>query len=304
MSIISVKELYGNRSGGLDNLYHRTYTRQFEVSTSDPKVGWVAVRIASDPSTGLTIPIIGAFYTNGVSIVDPLYEFDHGSFVNSLAGTMDGTPTDWIVTAEYSPWPAGQFDSNPTSWKIRVRFGGERLDKVVDFDKSGVPIKNSAGDRFGDPVVIDDSLRTMVITRNELVSTYDPEVSAKYSNTINNATWNSFATNRCKFGIIETSEEQFDSNNQVWYYTVTYPVSVERTGKVWTKKLLDQGYNILVSGTPTPYMVKGQPVSDPVALNGSGGVLGSGSPVTLEFDVYDDVDWTPLGIDLSLRLGV
>lgn len=307
MAIVSVKECFGGRSGSIDNQYARTYVRIFDVETSDPVVGWVAVRSAVDPYTGVFIPGIGIHYDNGAGPYDPLHEYDFGSFVNSSSGETDGSPTAWKVTVNYAPWPAGQFDSNPINHKLRVKFAGERIDRIVDFDNAGNPIINSAGDRFGDPVVVDDSLRLMIITRNELVSDFDPETIPTYSYSLNNGTWNGFAAHRCKMGLIESSDEQWDPNNQVWYYTITYPVQVEKTGEVWSKKLLDQGYNVLepYGGGAVPYMPKGQPVSDPVALDGAGNVLGSGgSPVVLDFDVFPEANWATLGIDLSLRLGV
>jgi hypothetical protein len=50
---------------------------------------------------------------------------------------------------------------------------------------------------------------------------------------------------------------------------------------------------------------KGQPLSSPSALDGSGRKLEvGGDPVTLSFETFDEADWDELGIDLSLRLGL
>jgi hypothetical protein len=106
-------------------------------------------------------------------------------------------------------------------------------------------------------------------------------------------------------GMITTSEPQYDSNGHVYYLTVTYPVTLNRS--TWVKTLLDCGMNALDSSSPprpTPIMNNGQQISDPVPLDGSGHRLAStGTPVTLSSNVYNSVDWSPLNINLSLRLG-
>lgn len=300
MAIVSVTEQRGQRGTSLNNVYEREYTRIFEVETSDPLVGPLAVRLA----TG--IPHIGDTYSN-LPIGNPLREFDNGAFVNNIAvdEIAESAGIAWKVTVKYGPWNPATFGNDPTLWPLRVTFGGERTERVCDFDKDGTPIRNSTGDRFGDPVTVDDHISTLAITRNELVSTFDPGLASDFSDTINNATWNGFGARMCKMGLITTSEEKFDSNAQVWYYTVSYPVSIGR--KPWTRDILDAGFNELDSygANPKPIMNAGQPISDPVPLDGAGHRLGGySSPVTLTFHVIDEVDWSGLNIDLSIRLGL
>jgi hypothetical protein len=302
MSIVSVTEQYGGRGTSLNNVYERIFTRVFEVETSDSLVGPLAVRLASG------IPHIGTPYTNGLSIGHALYEFDNGAFVNEIRvdEITEGGGIAWKVTVQYGPWNPATFGSDPTLWPLRVTFGGERTERVCDFDKTGAPIRNSAGDRFGDPVVVDDHISTLTITRNELVSSFDPDTAADFSDTVNNATWNGRAARYCKMGLITTSEEKFDSNAQVWYYTVTYPVSIGR--KPWVKEIMDMGFNELdaYGSSAKPIMHQGQPLSDPVPLDGSGRELTGGyvTPVTLTYYVFDEADWSVLGINLSVRLGL
>jgi hypothetical protein len=306
MSILSVDEQFGQRSCSVNELYQRTYTRSFIVVTSDPYVGPIAVKGASG------IPTIGAHYQNGVAEADPRHEYDFGSFVQGIQvdETPDGAQIEWKVTVQYGPWSPAVFGSNPVEWPLRVTFGGERTEKVIEFDKTGAPIRNSAKDKFGDPVTIDDHITTLLVTRNELVSTFDIELASAFSDSINDATWNGIPARQAKMGIITTSEEKYDSNGFVWYYTVTYPVQVGRVP--WKKNLLDQGYGALQQPAPLDPFVymsikgpDGQPLTDPRALDGTGKILSpSGSPVTLPFYVYDETDWSVLDIDLSVRLGL
>lgn len=308
MAIVEVEEDFSGRTGSQNSTYERRYTRYFDVTTSDPIVGPLAILLHDD------IPKIGDYYENGADDpYDDLYEYDLGAFVNertvdAISGP-EGAGIYWRVTVQYGP--NQPFDSDPTLHKIRVQFGGERTERVVDFDRNGIPIRNSAGDRFGDPVTVDSHITTLLITRNERVSTFNPALAHMFGDTINQYTWNGFAPGYCKMGIISTGEEQFDSNSQTWYYKVTYPVQIGR--KPWLKELLDQGFNELAGGPyygggdvkTVPIMNEGQPVSDPVTLDGNGHRLPPGDPpVTLTFDVEDVADWSGLNINMSLRLGL
>lgn len=303
LGITSVEEVWDERGGSINNLYERRYTRVFEVVTADRSIA--AQRIYLDSR----IPQLGAFYTNGLLNTNPYYEEDRGAFVGDVKCDpipgAEGAGIYWKVTVQYQPWSPSAFGSDPVLWPLRVQFGGERTERVIYFDKDGNAIRNSAGDRFSEPVTVDDHITTLIITRNELVSAFDPDLASAYSDTVNAGAWNGFAAGHCKMGIISTGEEKFDSNNLRWYYTVTYPVQVRRTP--WVKELLDQGYNELnASGDAVaPVMNDGQPVADPVCLDGAGRRIAEhGSPVTLTFDVEDAADWSGLNIDLSVRLGL
>lgn len=298
MGIVSCIRDRGNRAGQINNLWQREFDVGFVIVTDNVNVGPIAVRTA----VGMT----GSWYTNGLLSTDPNYEFDSGSFVQSISVKEDGdSGVQWKATVHYGPLDTSQFGSDPTLWPIKVSFGGERTEKVIYFDNAGNRICNSALDPFDPPITIDDSRVLLNITRNERVSTFGISIPSTYNDTTNNATWNGFPAYACKFGTITTSEPQYDSNGHVYYLTVTYPVTVNRD--LWVKNLLDCGMNALDTSSPprpTPIMNNGQQISEPVPLDGSGHRMAStGTPTTLPFDVYTAVDWTPLALDLSLRLG-
>lgn len=304
MPVTSVTEVFRDRSGSINSSTEKSYTRIFEAYTDSRYVGPVAVM------THVSIPQLGDYYVNGV--VDPYdedYEEDLGAFVNEISAEEIGDAgIEWKVTVKYGPGNTLEQSGDPTLWKIRVRFGGERTERVVLFDRFGNPIMNSAGDRFGDPLTVDSHMSTMVVTRNEKVSTYDLNKASDYSDTVNVATWNGFPPQTCKLGIIETSDEQYDPSTNTWYYTVTYPIKINRN--TWIKQLLDQGFNELDDADESKPILSrdGQPLADPKPLDGAGhalsGTEGYDSPVTLPFEVEDAVDWSGLGLDLSLRLGL
>jgi hypothetical protein len=143
----------------------------------------------------------------------------------------------------------------------------------------------------------------MTVTRNELVSAFDLTLAEMYRDKINSGDWNGFEALSVKCGIISTSEPQYDSNARVYYYTVTYPFTIDRKG--WIKEILDAGCNELDAyGLPKSIMNHGQPVSDPVPLNGSGQRAEAyDDPQYILIDAYETVDFDGLNIDLATRLG-
>lgn len=303
-----------SRSTSVDLMWRRSYTRVYTVETLDPSVGPLAVRQAVDPATGVAIPQPGAYY---ITPAGTYQENDHGAWVIGVEASLDDLHQtggiQWTVTVSYGPFDTSAFGNDPTQWAIKVNFGGERTDRVLYFDQYGNPITNSAGDPFDPPITIDDSRSILTVTRNELVSSYNFALAEMYRDTINQYTWNGFAPYTAKLGIISTSDPQYSSAYQVYYYTVTYPFTIKRDG--WQVAVLDAGCNELTGpyGAYYPYtdqktrpiMNGGQQVSDPVPLNGYGQRLPVGGiPITLVFEGYSVTDFTGLGINLSLALGM
>lgn len=313
MGISSVKyKRPGGRAAALDRAWNKTYTLKFVVETTDEYVGGIAVRGAVDPVSTLAVPGLGDHYALYDDRNSPptLVEQDLRSFVNSVSATEDddGSGVQWTVEVQYSPYDASTFGSDPTLWPIRCSFGGERFERVVWLDQAGNAILNSAGDPFSEPITIDDSRPTITVTRNELVTSFSPTLAELYRDKVNDATWNGFPAKTVKCGIISTGDEQYDSNSGSYYYTVTYPFTIDRD--TWVKKLIDQGFNVLDTSTPPkqiPYMVKGQKTSEPVPLDGTGKKLASNAVppfVVLPFDCYPAVDFSAFNINLSVRLGL
>lgn len=295
MAVTSVKRVRNRRKAGANALFQRTYTRVYRVTTDDPTDEGPTILIAVDPSTSLAIPQVGNVYPT-----------DPGAFVVGLDATEDSEDgLAWIVEVQYGPYDAGQFPENPIDWPIKVVFGGTRYERIVYFDRNGDPILNSAEEGWEDPITVDDSRPTLTITRNELVTAFDLDLAMLYSDSLNDATWNTIAAGKAKMGTITTGDLQYNSNAQVWYYAVTYPVELNRDG--WSKKLLDRGFTYLDGANKRRLILgpDGKKRDEPTLLDGSGHVLApGGTPVVLTFDVIEELDWSGLNIDLSLRLGM
>lgn len=297
MAVISVGIKPGTRSGSIDRSYQRKYAQTYVVETDDPATGIIAVRNAPG------LPQLGNHF------VDTDGTHDLGAFVEAIEPTEDGDENggyQWTVRVTWGPLDTATFGPDPTLWPLRVSFGGDAYERVVWFDRDGNPIRNSAGDPFGDPITVDDSRPTFVVTRNELVRNFDLALASDMSDTINAGVWNGFPAGWVKCGIITTGDEQYDSVNNEWYYTVRYPFTIKRGG--WTVEVLDSGFAELDGGTPPvpkPILNNGQPLSEPVPLDGSGHRLPTtGTPVTLPFECQDEADFSVFNMNLSVRLGL
>ena len=297
MAVTSVTEL-PDCDGEQNNTYQRTYTRTFRVICDSRNDGPRTAREASG------IPSIGNTYSRG-------NESDSGAFVQSVKARCESAGANpdhsqWVVTVAYGPYNSNVFPSNPVSWPVLVSFGSQKFERVVVRDVNGDPIRNSAKDPYSEPVTVDDSRPILTVVRNELVSSYDDTVAGQYRDKVNLNAWNNCAVKTVKCSSITTSQQQYDSVNDMWYFQVTYVFEYNPDG--WKKKLLDQGFAELDgSSPPKQKLIKGpdgQPLNEPCLLDGSGAKLASnGTPVFTDWEVYTAVDFSGLNIDLSTALG-
>lgn len=297
MAVTKVELVRGRRSAGKDSMWRRTYSKTWRVRTDNAADDGPKILGAVDPSSGLAVPSIGStFYSTSTNK-------DLGAFVQSLDAQEENEDgLSWLVTAQYGPYDASMFGADPVAWPIKVVFTGQMREQIIYYDQAGDAIVNSAGEGYDDPITIDDPRYTMTITRNELCSTFDLSLASDFGGTTNLNAWNGFGAKKCKMGIITTGDPTLDSNNQVYFYVVTYPVEINRDG--WARKLLDRGFNALSGGVLSPILIKGQKPDDPPLLDGTGGVLApGGTPVFREHEVVPSTDWAGLNLDLAIRIG-
>jgi hypothetical protein len=308
VGIQSVTIIPRGRSGEVNNLYQATRKVTLRVLTTSSTVGANEVLAAVDPVTSLAVPPIGhAYNLGGVEIIN-------GCRVQKLTATEEGEDAQsWLVEVDYGPYDGNTFGNDPTAWPITVSFGGTQVEETRTYDRNGNPIVNSAGDPFAEPVTIERSRSTITIERRELVhysagppaSGFSLTLAQTYSDTVNQFTWNGFAAGTCRMGTIMTSgPPQYDAVNDDYFYTVIYPVFLNRDG--WARKLLDQGFAYLDGSNKLRQVLgsDGQASKEPVLLDGTGHQLAhGGTPAFMTYDVYDAIDWAGLNLNLSLRLG-
>jgi hypothetical protein len=318
MSIVSVTRLPEGWSGGFNQNWERHYRQVFRVTTSDRLDGPNTVYTASDPVTGLTIPLRGAAYYVTATERDP------GSFVQSIEPAFESFAAEaggcsWLVAVTYGQYQMNTWTEDPIGWPLRIQFGGTQQSKIAYVDKDGKAVMNSADDYYDPPPEVDDSRSVLIVSRNEGIHDFDFLKTEYYRDCVNDALWNGFAARQLKLGLITTGEPQSKQvgGSIVWYYQVNYPFSVNRD--TWDSKLLDQGFTRLdgdsppvydpVSGLEILHRVEirdkhGQRPSAPVFLDGDGNELPTTSPVVVkDFRIYAERDFSALSLDFSAAVG-
>lgn len=303
MGVISVESIPEGWAGNWDKQRQRTYKRKFRVETDSRDDGPVTIRLATTGAPPVPlVPRIGSKYFVTST------EQDAGSFCSNVATDFeDLTPLglSWILTFDYAPFDFSLFGNDPTAWPILITFGSAKYERIVTVDQDGNPILNSAGDPFESPVTIDESRSIITVQRNELVKYvegtggFNPLLAELYRDTVNNELWNGFEAKTVKCSSITTGAPQYDSNNEVWYYQVTYVFEIDRDA--WTKRLLDQGYNVISAGVRKPYLLGGQKPEEPILLNGSGAF--TTTPHFLSYEGYPLRDFSIFNLDFNAALG-
>ena len=312
MAVTSVEYLPDWGEGSWNRLWQRTYTIHRRVECSSRYDGPYTIRSAILGGTSATpwLPRIGSHYFISAT------EFDNQSFLESVDYRIESASAwpdhaTWVLTEKYGPYDASTFGANPVEWPTIWWWGSQHYDKAASQTTWGNPICNSVGDPFKDPVMVDDSRPLLYAERNELVSTFDFTLPGTFKDALNSATWNGFATDTVKCKGIVPGKPQRDSNAGVWYYTVNYEFEIAATE--WVVSVLDQGFaKFDTPGTSYPFTSKrveikdekGQRVSEPQLLDGSGNLLtAGGSPFYFDFHVYPETDYSVLNLDLATGLG-
>lgn len=296
MSVDTVYELFTGRQGRDDWSRHRTFTRQFEVYTTDPSDG---------PNTAgftLALPRLG----------DPHPENPFAVMVAIVPVQDEADPLRWIVTIEYDSAPEvpgalqpegaatvpggaigpGNIPDNPlarpTVWKVTFQTVQEVARSGFEVDNAGniaflpTPITNSAGFLYDPPIMIEVSRPLVTATRNVA---FNPNLHvADVSDTVNSLPWRGIPP-RC--GRIVGAETESKFENGVNFWSLTYNIAVK--WDTWDARPLDAGTmeriilgdDINNPGTKLSKLQAildpaGNPAGEPVPLNGNGRKLAVG----------------------------
>jgi hypothetical protein len=289
MAILSVAEMLGARSGGIDAQWRKTYRRAWRIVTDGPfAIG------ALGALNAVPVPLGHRYELKNNT--GAIIEYDN--FALALKGDAQIDPDadddcSWVVTVEYGPYDPTQFPENPLSHPLKISWGGSRFERVVYEDKDGNAVTNSAGDYFDPPVMADDSRPTLRITRNE--QTYDPTYANTWKDTVNADIFWGFAVHTVKLAL-PTGDLEY---NPVcgFYYVVTYEFEVNLKG--WRKEILDQGMRQIVAGKKQKILDdQGEDISSPALLDGNGAKLATGgTPAMITVEVYQEANFSALGLD-------
>ena len=304
MSIVAVNEI---GTGGIqeDDEGVRTLTRTYQVQTSNPYDGQVAVLSA----TG--VPRRGDFYNTTT-------ESDINLTVRTVrAERQSDSRLHWTVTAEYSDKNEGddeQKNPNPLERPAIITRSFASYQKVPrkvtqltqgssDFG-SEVPETNSAGMPYENPTLVDEDDYVVVITKN--YPTFDDNFWRPYHNSINSNQFLGADEHTLKLKIASVPPRQVETVpdiGPVTYYEVTVELHYRKA--TWLIERLDEGFYELADAAQNDPSLRFKPILDknqqpfttPQPLDGEGAALDHGDePVYRKFRVGEEKDFSQLGL--------
>jgi len=284
MAVTSVTELFDERSGFQDHDVTR-YVRVFRVTTGVNTNGPSTVLAAS--YGGTSIPAIGAAYPADANAL----------LKNKEARPLQsGEPRVWNVICNYDTdaMPSSPLDEDPD-----ISWGFTQYTTVVEYDKNGDRVCNSAWDPFDPPIEREISRMVCVITRNQ--ATFDPDTYGPYVESTNSGALTIADLNipaRC--GRMRNITSQTVRTPTLDYFRVTFEIEVNFDN--FDVKALDIGYYYLQpapGGTTSKVRFedkKGNPMTEPQPLNGSGGKQNTSAATFLSFRVLEEKAWGNLSL--------
>lgn len=307
MPVVSCNELFEGRTGRDDFTKHRTFTRVFELYTDSDADG--------APTAGgyAGLPRLGNSHPEDVAAV-----------VVAVVPQQDGAdPRRWLVTIEYDTQPPlpealqpdggdqtepGAIAENPLARKPIWKFGFQQLTETLRSayltNADGVniggskPVVNSAGFMFDPGIQVEVSRPIITVTRN--FPDIDTGFLIDMIDAVNKTSWKSLTPRQARCVGIEANSNW---ENNVFFWSITFTFALKQD--TWDVRVLDAGLfeRIQIGDTPDGPVFQiraildpqGNPVTEPVPLNGAGRRLPPGNPETyLVFSAYKQRDFNTL----------
>jgi len=298
--IIDWKSLTGGGSVQVEGGVSGKRTVKFDVTFDDSDAPLARPSLAMVASHGGTS--VPAYFA--------AHPIDGDFYVMNKTVNAGNGPMNWEVTVDY------EYHENPMLQPYTVQFFPQFTQEAIDkciaklatpqtalstATDLTVPLENSAGEPIDPPIQEEFNDLLIVVKRNE--AAFDLNVAKPYFSAVNSdiftllmrrgsfaydGKWGQFiftrnsvnfpiGTVRCKS--IQAEEKQY---GLTFYHEVTYEFISRDTG--WLRRALDQGFRILVAGEPLNVTdSEGNPITQPIKLDGSGGPLNNGTPVFLNF---------------------
>lgn len=261
-------------------------------NTVDPFLRPLLARIASDGT--IAIP---AMYS--------MHPYNPWLYVQSKSVRAGKGPLSYRVTVHYSSY-TDTFDIygdgepiNPLLQRPERSWRFALSNEPIDRDIVGNPLASSSGEAF-DPQMTEDFYDLVLrYVRNE--ESYDKLLAAQYINAVNSDSFLGFNPGQVRCNIFDGEEARVSQN---LFCRVTYEFQFRWDG--WKRKITDQGFRIKTgtdaNGKPKYENIlddKGNPVSQPVLLDGQGQRLAEDADlVVLEFETKRKLPFSVLNITL------
>lgn len=273
MGIVSCKENY-TRSANTNEKRENTYTRTWTVVTDDPKTGGATVKNAVPVSVG--------------HIYQTETEYDETAAClrkNATCVSKDGKR--WNVTVEYG---SKEKSKTPLEELPKYHIGGQPATTNVDYNVFGNAIINSAEDAYSSPVVKQTKRTTMTVVVNKAWNAFDISMPREYADVTNSNWFFGAAPGTLKCTITGDSATH-DEIGQYWI--VKYEFEHSNDPKGWDSVTLDAGFNHIENGKKKKIMIEGKTPSEPVLLDGKGGILPKDGQPQFRYDrIYNRVPFS------------
>lgn len=233
MAVIDVRTM--SSEGGTDTEGNRTYVVTAQVKTSARGDGSIIV------IAGLGLDLT-SFYAVG-------NESDPGAFFTSAYATpksKNKSLTTWTVKINYSSKAKDKVNvtqvDDPLDEPPQISGSFVEYLKIVEEDKDGVVIANTAGDPFDPPILDEDGRPTIVIVKN--FAELDLPRLADYYGAVNSDPFFGLSVRTVRFSSLSWSQKYRGSG--IPYYPVSMGFEIKKDK--WDIKILNRGYAVLDGG--------------------------------------------------------
>lgn len=190
---------------------------------------------------------------------------------------------------------------NPLNIAPQVSWTFASTSEPIDKDNKKKPILNSSDEPFDPPITEDFDDLVLRYIRNEAV--FNETFAGDFKNAVNIDTFLGFPPGTCKLKIFSGDKTRAAG---LIYWAVTYEIHIrydesdpESTGNGWKRRILDQGFRTKDDdgNYETIKDKDGNPLSEPVKLDGEGGELAEGDdPIYLKFVTAKERNFSDLNI--------
>lgn len=207
-----------------------------------------------------------------------------GRRVESLSAAEAADSHSWLVDVAYR----SAASTNPLAEPVRISGSQSARQVEVEFDRNGDAILNTAGDPFQEILFAEDFDDTLQLTFNSATVPFAASQAAK--RTVNSTPILGLPAGTVRYAGMSFSPEEHDVIGL--FYSITIGLALADD---WKKRLLNQGFREKVNGELKVIEVDGKPITTPALLDNAGEKLSSsGTPVTLEKDIYGQANYVAL----------
>lgn len=237
------------------------------------------------------IPSIGDFYNVGS-------DFNPHAVCRGRSARRGDKLTHWDIEIQWGPLEGDEedddFQENPLLRPVKYRLETETFTQLLEEDKDGNAIVNSAGKAFETPVEKESSRMVLVAEKNYGTLQEIINLNITYSQKVNETVYKGGQPRT--FYCRQISSGELQTENGVEYYRAAFFFAWNRN--TWDVKLVDQGYEELVGGELVKIKdANDEDIVEPRPLDGAGQKLAEGEDLEfLSFKIYDEADFNETGV--------